>query len=128
MIIESEVETLHEILIKKFGGSSGIRDKESLQSALNRPFQTFNQKELHASVINKAAALMESILANHPFVDGNKRTGYLAMRLYLIKNGYDIVATLNDKYEFVMNIAVGISKFNVILDWLNRNTKILNLP
>ena len=74
MIIESEVETLHEILIKKFGGSSRIRDKEALQSALNRPFQTFNQKELHASVINKAAALMESILFNLPIVNCNKRT------------------------------------------------------
>ena len=61
-----------------------------MESALARPFQTFDENELYTTPIHKAAALIESILINYPFVDGNKRTGYVLMRIYLIGNGLDI--------------------------------------
>jgi death-on-curing protein len=77
MIQLDDVLNIHEFLINKFGGSHGIRDINLLQSALARPFQTFDQKELYSSHVDKAAALIESIVTNHPFIDGNKRTGYL---------------------------------------------------
>ncbi len=75
MIGISDVELIHQILIEKFGGSHGIRDKKMLESALARPFQTFDEKDLYQSPIEKAAALLESILINHLFIDGNKRIG-----------------------------------------------------
>ena len=93
MISVVEVEQLHKLLIDQFGGSDGIRDKAALESALSRPFQTFDNHDLYPGVIDKAASLIESILVNHPFIDGNKRTGYLVLRLFLINNGLDIFAS-----------------------------------
>src|SRR6476620_3058720 len=92
MISLSEVEQIHKILIDQFGGSHGIRDNGTLSSAISRPFSTFDGKELYTTAIQKASALIESILINHPFVDGNKRTGYVLMRILLIEYGLDITA------------------------------------
>ena len=72
MITLSQVEQIHKILIDKFGGSHGVRDYGTLSSALSRPYSTFDSQELYPTTIQKAAALIESILINHPFVDGNK--------------------------------------------------------
>ena len=88
MIDIYDVKLIHQILIEKFGGSHGIRDRKLLESALARPFQTFDTKDLYLTPIEKAAALLESILINHPFIDGNKRIGYVLMRLFLINNNF----------------------------------------
>jgi death on curing protein len=126
MIPIKEVEQLHRILIDKFGGSHGIRDNSALQSAPARPFQTFDGKELYTSFLEKAASLIESILINHPFVDGNKRTGYTLLRFFLIQNGIDIVASQDNKYEFVIDIASGTLKYEGIVSWLTSNTRTMN--
>lgn len=118
MIDIKEVEAIHEILIEEFGGSAGIRDLNLLESALARPFQTYDGVELYPTVLHKAASLIESLLSNHPFVDGNKRTGYVLTRLYLIKHGLEIHASEEEKYDFVISIASGKSKFEEILEWL----------
>jgi death on curing protein len=118
MIDTQDVIRVHEILIDKFGGSKGIRDLGLLESALSRPFQTFDQKELYSTPIEKAAALIESILINHPFIDGNKRIGYVLMRLLLIDYGLDLSANEDDKYDFVIKIAKGSYNYPQILDWL----------
>ena len=126
MIPVKEVELLHRILIDKFGGSHGIRDNAALESAIARPFQTFDGNDLYPSVFEKAASLIESILVNHPFIDGNKRTGYTVLRLYLIQNGLDINASQANKYEFVIDIASGTLKYEGILSWLKSNTSKMN--
>ena len=72
MIDINDANHIHEVLIEKFGGSKGIRDISLLQSAISRPFQSFDQKDLYSSPVEKAAALIESLLINHPFLDGNK--------------------------------------------------------
>ena len=123
MISVSEAILIQDILIEKFGGTRGIRDRGLLESALSRPFQTFDNKDLYPSVIKKAAALIESILINHPFIDGNKRIGYVLMRLFLIDNGLDIFANQDDKYDFVINIASGHFDFDKICTWLEKHTK-----
>jgi len=123
MILIKEVELLHRILIDKFGGSYGIRDNAALESAITRPFQTFDGKELYPSVLEKAAALIESILINHPFIDGNKRTGYTLLRLFLISKEMDIIASQDNKYEFVIDIAAGTLNYEGIGSWLIPNTK-----
>ena len=126
MIRIKEVEQLHKILIDKFGGSHGVRDKSALESAILRPFQTFDGKNLYPSILEKAASLIESILINHPFIDGNKRTGYSLLRLFLIQNGLDISASQDNKYEFVINIASGTLNYEGIVSWLKSNTMKLN--
>ena len=118
MIEVEEIEQIHKILIEFFGGSQGIRDLSALKSALARPFQTFEKSDLHSTIVSKAAALIESILINHPFIDGNKRTGYVAMRSFLISNGLDIEATQDEKYQFVVNIASGKIRLEEIKEWI----------
>jgi death on curing protein len=122
MISIQEVEGIHQILVKKFGGSYGIRDKAAPESALTRPFQTFNQAELYTTVLEKAAALLESMLINHPFIDGNKRISYTITRIFLLQNGFDITASIEKKYDFIIGIASGQMKYDEILSWLSCNT------
>ena len=101
-MIKIEVVTnLHKILINKYGGVHGVRDYNALESAINRPFMTFDQNELYPSPIDKAAALIESLISNHPFIDGNKRIGYVLLRYFLLENDLDIKATQSEKFDFV---------------------------
>jgi death-on-curing protein len=121
-----DVETaikIHSILIERFGGSFGIRDKNLLESALARPFQTFDKKDLYKNPIEKSAALLESIITNHPFIDGNKRFGYVIMRLFLMEEGLDIEATEDEKYNFVIAIAKGDFKYPDICKWIKNYLK-----
>ena len=121
MINLDDVLNIHEFLINKFGGSHGIRDKSLLESALSRPFQTFAQDDLYKSHAEKAAALVESIISNHPFIDGNKRTGYVLMRLYLLGNGLDIIASQDEKYKFLIAIASGHISLEKIVKWIEQH-------
>jgi death-on-curing protein len=123
MISIQETVYIHSLLIKTFGRSEGVRDYNALESALKRPFQHFDNVELYPSVIEKAASLLESILNNHPFIDGNKRTGYVLMRLFLKKNGMDIINDENTKYQFIIDVASGIKKYDEIVIWLEDNVE-----
>ena len=123
MISLAEVLRIHEILIDKFGGSKGVRDQALLESAIQRPFQTFDQKLLYPSAVDQAAALAESLISNHPFQDGNKRIGYTMMRLHLLMNHIDIEATEDEKYDFVIKIASGNSSFDEIKKRINNKLK-----
>ena len=78
---------------------------------------------MYPTPILKAAALIESILINHPFIDGNKRTGYVLMRLLLIENNIDIYASESEKYSFVIAVASGEKKYDKILQWLIDHVK-----
>ncbi|WP_347157887.1 type II toxin-antitoxin system death-on-curing family toxin [Pontibacter chitinilyticus] len=118
MITIEEVEQIHHIVIAEFGGAKGVRDTGALDGAINWPFATFDQQELYPRPIDKAAAIIESILINHPFVDGNKRTGYVLMRLILLQAGFDIRATQDEKYQFVISIAQGNLTFDGIKKWI----------
>jgi death-on-curing protein len=121
MIDIKEVLSIHEILIEKFGGGSGVRDMNGLHAAISRPFSTFDTVELYPEPLDKATALVESIVNNHPFVDGNKRTGYVLMRLLLMKQGFDIKASQEEKYSFVIAIASGHYKTEDIRKWIQEH-------
>jgi death-on-curing protein len=121
MIEVSEVERIHEILIDRFGGATGIRDKGILESAIGRPFQTFDGKDLYPDPVDKAAAIFESIVSNHPFVDGNKRTAYVLLRLILKRNQLDINVDQDVKYDFVIKAAKGELTFDKIRAWIRDN-------
>jgi len=111
---------IHDLLIDEFGGTPGVRDHSLLDSAINRPFQTFDNELLYPSIIDQSAAIIESIIKNHPFNDGNKRTGYTMMRLHLLNNELDIKASEDDKYDFVISIASGQIDFDQIKQWIER--------
>ncbi len=121
MISFQEVEIIHNLLIDKFGGSKGIRDSGLLESALARPFATFDNTELYPSPIEKAAAILESLAINHPFVDGNKRTAYTLMRLTLLENQLDIGASQEEKYDMVIKVTTGEYRIDEIKTWIENH-------
>jgi death-on-curing protein len=123
MIDINEVEKIHDILIENFGGAKGVRDKGALESAINRPYQTFDGQELYPSPIDKAAAIFESLISNHPFVDGNKRTAYVLMRLVLKESKMDIDLTQDQKFDFVIKAAKGEFTYEQIRTWIKINLK-----
>ena len=120
MITVKQALKIHDLAIQKYGGGTGVRDLNLLESSIHRPFATFDDQELYPHAIDKAAAIIESIVKNHPFADGNKRTGYILMRLFLLKNQKDIKASQEEKYEFVINIASGKIDFDEIREWIEK--------
>lgn len=125
MITKEEVFLIHNEVIILYGGSNGIRDIGGLESAIARPYQTFGAEDLYLTCFEKAAAIGESIIMNHPFIDGNKRTGYVLMEILLRIEGKKIIANDDDLYSFVINISTGKMKFEQIVDWLKQNTSTL---
>ena len=123
MLEITDVLLIHQRLIEEFGGTSGLRDNELLESAILRPFQTFDSAELYPSIEEKASAIIESIITNHPFIDGNKRTGYTLFRLFLLSEGKDVDCSQDEKYDFVLSVAEGKSKYNEILNWTRDQIK-----
>lgn len=126
MIDIKTAESIHNILIDKFGGSKGIRDLGSLEAAIARPHATFDKKDLYPQTLDKAAALFESLIINHPFVDGNKRISYVLMRLLLLEGDLNIVATQDDKYNFVLSASKGEFRYDEIKKWFLAHVKKTN--
>ena len=125
MIDLKKANYVHNKLVDDFGGGQGIRDLGGLEAALDRPYATFDQQDLYPTTIEKATAIFESIIINHPFIDGNKRTAYALMRLTLIEGNFDLIASQNEKYEFTIAASKGEIGFDDIKQWLNeRITKI----
>jgi death-on-curing protein len=122
MILAEDVLKLHDKSIDDFGGATGIRDTGLLESALARPFQTFAGEDLYPTAFEKAAAIAESLIINHPFIDGNKRTGMLAMVTVLLEYNFALTATEDEMYNFTISISTGEIKFEDIVRWLKQNS------
>ena len=123
MISIDEVLQLHNKSIENYGGSYGIRDVNLLESAIARPYQSFGDVVLYPTPFRKAAALIESVVKNHPFIDGNKRTGFLACYALLYRNKIKMVASQKDAYHFVIDIASSNISFEDIVLWLQQHTQ-----
>jgi len=104
---EIEVIALHERVMAQSGGAVGLRDLGALESAVAQPRMTFGGSELYPTLVEKAAALGFSLIANHPFVDGNKRTGHAAMRLLLLAAGYRIASDVDAQEAIILAVAAG---------------------
>lgn len=100
----AEVLLLHARLIQRTGGSSGVLDIGRLESALARPQATFGGEDLYPDLWGKAAALMHSLINNHPFVDGNKRTALTATGIFLELSGWSLAASNEEALEFVRRV------------------------
>jgi death-on-curing protein len=94
-----EVLEIHRALIARFGGADGVRDKGLLESALYRP-----QSGYYEDLIEMAAAMFESLINNHPFIDGNKRVAFFSTDVFLRLNGYKILVDSNSAYDFLMEL------------------------
>ena len=103
----AEAIEIHQYQIEHFGGDPGIRDMDLLRSALGIPPATFDGKFLHADISEMAAAYLFHIAGNHPFIDGNKRTGAMAAIIFLDLNGFEFDATSEELAAIVIKTASG---------------------
>jgi death-on-curing protein len=114
-----EILELHEAIIASTGGARGIRDVRALESAVNQPRLTFDQVDLYPDLVSKAAALCFSLVMNHPFIDGNKRIGHAAMETFLILNGSEIDADVDEQERLILDLAAGKLTREELTSWLN---------
>ena len=114
---------IHSALRSEFGGRAGLRDRGALEAAVSRPFATFDGEDLYPDVASKAAALLHSVVSNHPFVDGNKRTGALAAELLFDVNGVDLVASDDEFEAMVMTVASGTLDIEQLVIWFRQRTR-----
>jgi death-on-curing protein len=117
----SEVLELHRRVIELTGGADGVRDLAGVQSAVVQPQMTFDGDELYPSLIDKAAALCFSLVMNHPFVDGNKRIGHAAMETFLILNGHELNADVDDAESLFLKLAGGDVERDELVGWITAN-------
>jgi len=101
----SEITMIHDKQISEHGGLHGLRNEGLLLSALHYPQSTFNNEYLHPDIYHMAAAYMSSIIKNHPFLDGNKRTGLLTALIFLKANNIEIKATNSELFDLTIAIA-----------------------
>jgi death-on-curing protein len=99
------VLAIHRDQINAFGGRGGIRDRGLLASALEQPSATYEGHLLHPTIEDQAAAYLFHLVANHPFVDGNKRVAFAAMDTFLRLNGYRLELSDDQAYELVLGVA-----------------------
>lgn len=123
-----EVISLHSLLITQSGGSSGLRDRGALESAVAQPEASFGGEELYPDLASKAAALGHSLIQNHPFVDGNKRIGHGAMEVFLLVNGHEIDASVDDQEKIIIDVASGKVSRIELSEWLSKNVVARNDP
>ena len=109
---------LHRQVLEQSHGLFGIRDLGGLQSALAQPRMTFDGEDLYPTLIEKASALGFSIIQNHPFIDGNKRTAHAAMEIFLILNGSEIRAEVNEQEATILKVASGAMSREEFTTWL----------
>ncbi|MDR9401826.1 MAG: type II toxin-antitoxin system death-on-curing family toxin [Halothece sp. Uz-M2-17] len=119
----SEILELHTLLIQRSGGREEIRDRASLESAIAQPQMTFGGEDLYPSTIEKASALGFSLILNHPFLDGNKRTAHAAMETFLILNGWEIKATVDEQESIILGVASGRISREKFTQWLREHSE-----
>jgi death on curing protein len=118
----SQAKAIHEQQLALFGGTTGILDEGKLESALYRPANIVNYNP-EASMCNLAAALGYGIVINHPFVDGNKRTAFIVMAVFLEINKIRLIASEVDVVNIMLGIARGITSEEMLSNWLKENTE-----
>jgi death-on-curing protein len=114
-----EIVRLHRAIIDTSGGATGVRDLGGLESAIAQPRAAFGGVDLHASLPAKAAALGCSLALNHPFLDGNKRIAHAAMEAFLLLNGQEIEAHVDEQERLMLDLAAGLITREQLTDWLD---------
>jgi death-on-curing protein len=118
-----QVLFIHARIIAETGGTHGVRDLGLFESAVARPQSTFDQSDLYPDVFSKAAALMDSLINNHPFVDGNKRTGIASAALFLKANGLRLTAPNAELEQFVLRVATVHPEISQLVAWFKKHSR-----
>jgi death-on-curing protein len=113
-----ELLELHRLVLEQSGGLNGVRDLGGLESSLAQPQMTFGGQELYPSLAEKAAALGFSLVCNHPFVDGNKRVGHAAMETFLVLNGWELEAGVDEQEQVILRLAASSMKRDEFTAWV----------
>ena len=113
-----DVLQLHDWTLDQSGGSPGLRELGALGSALAQPLTTFGGRDLYPTTVFKAAALGFSIVCNHPFHDGNKRTGHAAMETILVLNGLELNTKVDDQECQILILATGALTRDAFITWV----------
>ncbi|MDQ2730325.1 MAG: type II toxin-antitoxin system death-on-curing family toxin [Armatimonadota bacterium] len=113
-----EVLELHRRGVEQSGGADGIRYSGGLESAVAQPAMTFAGQDLYPTLSEKAAALCFGLVKNHPFVDGNKRIGHLAMETILVLNGREIEASVDEQERVILGLAAGVMERDEFTAWV----------
>lgn len=119
-LTSEQILFIHSRLIDSTGGTHGIRDIGLLQSAAGRPEATFGGEDLYPDIFHKAAALMESLIKNHPFIDGNKRTAITSAGIFLQMNSYTLETSQKELERFTLDMATGKASFNDAVSWFGK--------
>ena len=120
-----EVLHQHKKIIERTGGTQGLRDAGALKSSLTQPQMSFDGEELYPTIAEKAAILGFSIILNHPFLDGNKRIGYVVMEVFLVINGHELLLEIDEQEAVILKVAAGEMNKETFTDWVK--TKIVQL-
>ncbi|MCA9346722.1 type II toxin-antitoxin system death-on-curing family toxin [Candidatus Saccharibacteria bacterium] len=118
-----EILILHFQLIEDFGGSHGVRDESSLKSVEQAPKQILYGREQYPTVYDKAAVYLRNIIGDHPFSDGNKRTGITVAGVFLFRNGTSLTATPKELEDFAVRVAVDKLDVPAISAWIESHTR-----
>ena len=123
-LTKEQVLLLHKAIYNRYGGSYGVRDEGLLDSALEAPFQTFGGQDLYPGDMDKIVRFGYGLIGNHPFHDGNKRIGALALLTLLELNGYLINATDKELSDVIYAVASGSDgkTYEDLLSWVNAHT------
>lgn len=115
-----QVLFIHNQLINLTGGEHGVRDVSMLLSALGRPQATFDGRELYPELFAKGAALLDSLIHKHPFLDGNKRTAIASIGIFFQYNGYQFDVDDKEMVRFTLSCAQGLVEMGEMVNWLKR--------
>lgn len=113
-----EILEMHRRVLAASGGSSGVRDLGAVESAAAQPRMSFGGQDLYLGLAEKAAALGFSLVCNHPFVDGNKRIGHAAMETFLVLNGWELIASVDDQEQIILSLAAGNMEREQFTAWV----------
>lgn len=117
-----DILKLHFQIIQDFGGSHGVRNEHRLQSVVEAPKQEIFGEEQYVGVIEKAAVYLRNIVGDHPFADGNKRTGITVAAVFMMRNGVRLTAKPKELEDFAVQVAVDHLDVATITRWLNDHT------
>jgi len=116
-----EVIALHRRILAESGGRPGVRDLGAIASAVSQPKMSVGGLDAYPMLTEKAAALGYSLIRNHGFVDGNKRIAHAAMEVFLVMNGVEITAAVDEQEQFVLSLAAGEVSREALAAWLQSN-------
>ena len=118
-----EVVELHRRVLQAGGGAPDIRDLGALDAAIAQPKATFGGADLYPTAVEKAAALCFSPVQNHPFIDGNKRVAHAAMETFLVLNGSEVDAAVDEQERFMLDLAAGRLDRTRLAEWLRHHLR-----